>query len=165
MSKYFNNIFAQFLTYGVRAISDFTIIFLIAKFSTINNVGIYSFSIAFSLVARLFLDLGFGMYLIREISKNKKIVNKYIINTILFLLTITPFLFLLSYFIAFLTITENIKSNAMLICLIGMCFMSISATFQSSFHAFQKMGLQTVVVFIQEGSFVLSSFVILFFYF
>jgi len=72
MLKFFKNAISQLFTYGIRGLSDFIVIVLIGRLSGINNLGIYSFAITFSLAARFVLDLGFGMYLIREISKKNE---------------------------------------------------------------------------------------------
>ena len=65
MSIIFRNAIAQLVTYSTRAFSDFFIVVAIGKLAGVNNLGIYSFAITFSLAARFMLDLGFGMYLIR----------------------------------------------------------------------------------------------------
>ena len=165
MNIVFKNAIAQFFTYGIRAISDFVIVVLIGRLAGISNLGIYSFAITFSLAARFMLDLGFGMYLVREIAKNKNNVNKYIGNTIVVLLFVSPVLILLIYAFLHTTILDSIKINAVILCVLGMIFMAISSTLQTAFHAFQKMQYQTLVIFIQEFSFLLGSFVVLFFKF
>ena len=165
MNIVFKNAIAQLFTYGIRAISDFVIVVLIGRLAGVSNLGIYSFAITFSLAARFMLDLGFGMYLVREIAKNKNNVNKYIGNTIFVLLFVSPVLILLIYAFLYTTILDSIKINAVILCVLGMIFMAISSTLQTAFHAFQKMQYQTLVIFIQEFSFLLGSFVVLFFKF
>ena len=161
MNIVFKNVISQLFTYGIRAISDFAIVVLIGRLAGISNLGIYSFAITFSLAARFMLDLGFGMYLVREISKNKKLVNKYIGNTISVLLIISPVLILFTYMLISLTILDPLKINAVILCVVGMIFMAISSTFQTSFHAFQKMEYQTIVFFFSRRFF----FIRLIFYF
>ena len=165
MLKFFKNAVSQLFTYGIRGLSDFIVIVLIGRLSGISNLGIYSFAITFSLAARFVLDLGFGMYLIREISKKKSLVNKYISNTIFILLMVSPLLIFFTYTLMYFTVNETIKVYAVTLSVIGMVFMSISTTFQASFHAFQKMEYQTIVIFIQEISFLLSVFFLLYFNF
>ena len=82
LSNISNNILNQIFSFGARSITDILIVILIARYSKIENLGLYSFAISFSLVARLILDMGIGMYLVREISKYKTIVRKYVGNTL-----------------------------------------------------------------------------------
>ncbi|MAV64364.1 MAG: hypothetical protein CMG00_04135 [Candidatus Marinimicrobia bacterium] len=162
VNKVFNNVIFQSITFGIRAISDFIVIVLIGKMAGISNLGIYSFAISFSLVSRLMLDLGFGMYLVREISKNKESVNKYIVNTLCILLIAGPLLLIITSVTAYLTISDPLKINAVILCVLGVFFISISATFQTSFIAFQKMQYQTFVVFFQESLFLSGVFLALY---
>jgi O-antigen/teichoic acid export membrane protein len=156
LSKNITNIASLVLTFGIRAISDLLIIIMIGRYSNLENLGIYSFALNTSFMARLFLDVGFGLYLVREISKNLNMTHKYISNTISIIVLVSPILVTSVFFLLKLSPVTDLIKHATLVSLVGVVFMAVSSIFQSSFIAFQKMKYQSIVVLLQELVFIIG---------
>ena len=156
------NIFNQVISFGARSISDIFIVIFITTYSSVENLGLYSFAISFSLVARLVLDMGIGMYLVREISKYKAKVEKYVGNTFSLFIFLSPIIFILSALIIFFTVDDFVKISAVFLTLAGFILVSFSSIFYSVFLAFSKLKFQSYSILLQESFFLISSFIILY---
>ena len=162
LSNISNNILNQILSFAARSITDILVVILVARYSKIENLGLYSFAISFSLIARLILDMGIGMYLVREISKHKTSLKKYVGNTISIFLIISPLVLIVSGLIIFYSVDDSIKILAVLLTLLGFISVSFTSIFHSVFLAFSKLKYQSYSIVSQEFIYLISSFVILY---
>ena len=162
LSNISNNILNQIFSFGVRSFTDILIVILIARYSKIENLGLYSFAISFSLIARLILDMGIGMYLVREISKYKTSVRKYVGNTLSIFFLVSPLIFIISGLIIFYSVDDSIKVLAVLLTLLGFISVSFTSIFHSVFLAFSKLKHQSYSIVSQEFIYLISSFIILY---
>jgi O-antigen/teichoic acid export membrane protein len=111
----------------------------IARFLGDNVLGIYSFAIALTSLLSIIIDQGFNQLSIKNMSRNKNIIAKYIVNiiiikTIFSILYICLIIFILHYY-NYPAVTKNI----VYILTIYSIFVSFSKTFESIFRVIQKM--------------------------
>jgi len=109
-------------------------------------LGQYTFAFAFPQILTVFLDLGYATLLIREVSKDKTLAEKYLNNILIFRL----FLFPLIFFILFIGINimgypENIK-NIVYLFGIFTFFRTLTNVFYCIFRAFEKMEYNAYIV-------------------
>ncbi|MBI2647026.1 oligosaccharide flippase family protein, partial [Candidatus Woesearchaeota archaeon] len=101
--------------------------------------GKFGFGFAFATIIAVIADFGINTLLIREISRDKKNVGKYVSNA----LTIKCFLSLITFFIAsiFLIIGKYSKDTVAIayIMLVFMVLQTFTDLFYSVFRAFEKM--------------------------
>ncbi len=161
LSSISKNFFNQIAFHISRSISDFLVIYLIAKFSNINNLGLYSFAITFSMTARLLLDLGIGLYLTREISKYKDKVKDYVGNTLTLILIISPIILIIAYLIMYYSTNDIERIHGVMLCMFGLIFVSFSSIFHSVFFAYEKIHLQAITITLQEILFLILVSIIL----
>lgn len=110
-----------------------------ARYLGVENFGILSLSIAFTGILIIFADLGLSTLTIREVSRDKSLGNKYLVNIALFKIVLAVITFIIAI------ITVNILSYSLLIQLaiygmtISVIFNSFSVFISSIFQAHEKM--------------------------
>ena len=121
----------------------------LARFFGKSEFGNFGFALAFSTIIVIIADFGLSTLLIREISRNKDEVAKYISNTF----TIKIFLSLLTFFCAFIylnfmhyTNEVNTVTYAMLSFMVLQSFTDI---FYSAFRSFEKMHYDSFIKFLR----------------
>jgi len=136
--------FSEFFT----SISSLIILIVIARLLGDINLGKYTFASAFPQLFTVFIDLGYGTLLVREVARDKSLIKKYLSNILgirlFLLLTNILFLFLLINIIGYTSTTKTI------IFLFG--FYTFLKTFSNifllTFRAFEKMEYEALVVVI-----------------
>jgi len=105
--------------------------------------------------------MGIGMYLVREISKHKEKVKKYVGNTLSIFLLLSPLVYIFSALIIYYTVDDNTKILAVLLTLSGFILVSFASIFHSVFLAYSKLEFQSYSIIAQEFIFITSSCIIL----
>ena len=142
----------------VKVLQVFLLIF-IARILREVEFGKYTFTIAFSTIAIIFADIGMQTLLIREMSRNRKIVNKYIVNASILKL----FLSIIAFCIV--VVSLNILNYSVGIRLIVYIFYlsfilkSFIELFSSVFLASEKMEWAAFIKI--SRAFILTSLVVL----
>ena len=83
----------------ITKISQFLIFVFIARSLGNAIFGRFNFAYAFSIIAVVFMDIGINYMLVRDISKNKNLVNKFIVNSFLIKILLSLIVFIIVYFI------------------------------------------------------------------
>jgi len=118
-----------------------TFIFLIytARYLQAEGFGILSFALAFTGMFGIFSDIGFYELIVREVARDKKLVNKYVVNiAALKLITL-----LVMY--GLMCITINVMKypiqTVMVVYLVGLSIVidAFTLIFNAVFQAFEKM--------------------------
>lgn len=83
----------------ITKISQFLIFVFIAR--SLGNVifGRFNFAYAFSIIAVIFMDIGINYMLVRDISKNKNLANKFIVNSFLIKILLSLAVFIIIFLI------------------------------------------------------------------
>jgi len=110
-----------------------------ARYLGVEGFGTLSLALALTSVFGVFVDLGMGTLVIRDIARDKSLKNKYTTNII----GIKLFLTILTFGLIVLTITifnypENVKIVIYLIT-VSMIITAFSSPFTNVFQAFEKM--------------------------
>ncbi len=112
--------------------------------------GNYSFAFVSAGLFTIFLDFGYDTLLIREVSKKKKVSEKYINNIISFRLFLSFIVIIIaSLIINFLDIDPEIQ-YVLYIFLLYKILISISNVFYSSFRAFEHMEFEAIIQIISN---------------
>ncbi len=80
IKRIFKNTAFLFLSHVVNMLLSFILIVAIARYLGDEGLGKYSFAFAFAGLLSLFSDLGELDFVLREVSKNKKLTGKYMNN-------------------------------------------------------------------------------------
>lgn len=132
------------LSQVITSVCAFLWTILIARYLGVTDYGIVSFAISFTSLIGIVMDLGMSTYIIREIAKNKHLLEKYMGNIFLFKFILAAFLFILSSFILFLMNCSFITIIVTLIFTIELIFMSMSYFLSGIFQAFENVKYQSI---------------------
>ncbi len=122
----------------------FTVLIYMARYLGVNEFGIISLAISFTGIFGIFTDLGLNMLTVREVSRDKKLIDKYVGNT-----TAIKAVFSIITLISILVVTILMGYDAKTIMVIFMMTLAIIIssfflTFYSIFQAVQKMKHQAI---------------------
>jgi len=123
----------------VAKILQLVIFIYIARIFGKTEFGEFGFALAFSFIIAIIADFGLNTLLIREISRDKQNVKKYISNA----LTIKIFLSIVTFLVAFIFLNFMNYSHELMVITYIMVFFVVLQTFTnlfySVFRAFEKM--------------------------
>jgi O-antigen/teichoic acid export membrane protein len=144
------------VTFGATAVSKFLIIIVIARLSGVEQVGDFTFVLAFTLAFSFLIDFGLSWLLIREVTKRRQDVKRYINNAltmclllgIISLLLMTGGIHLLGYH----------QGVMWAVCLAGLALVveTIGNVFRAAFYAFERFELGTISIVVQEATFLMA---------
>lgn len=123
----------------ISKILAFFFIVYTARYLGAEGLGILSFALAFTAIFGVFADLGLGTLTIREVARDKSLVEKYLGN----LLAIKTILVIITFGLIALTVNlldypeETIK--VVYIIALSVVFTAFTQMFNSIFQAFEKM--------------------------
>lgn len=110
-----------------------------ARYLGVEEFGILTLSIAFTGIFVIIADLGMSTLTVREVSRNKSLSNKYLVNFGLF----KVFLAFLTFFLIFITVNLLYYSPIVKLAIYGMALSVILNSFagfiSSIFQAYEKM--------------------------
>ncbi|MDI6645195.1 MAG: flippase [Methanobacteriaceae archaeon] len=149
---------SQIITYAL----GFVFIMYSARYLGVEDFGILSFALAFSGIMMLFADLGLSTLMIREVSRDKNLTEKYIKNILSLKIILLSFT-LLSSFIIILIMGYNIEiiKITVLITLYSL-FSSLSIMFYSLFQAHEKLEYQSLGQVLNQSLLLLGAFFLIF---
>jgi len=129
---------------------------LYARYLGVADFGVINFAIATMSVATIFMDVGMSTYIVRDISRNEKLTNKYLGNMI-------PLkIFLSSSTVLCIILILKVMNYPNIVILISLIFgiqtaiMNMNGLFYGVFQAFRKMKYQAF------GSIINSTFLLSF---
>lgn len=126
---------AQIITYLI----GFFITMYIARYLGAEGFGILSLALSITAILGITADLGLGTYIVREISKNKLLTDKYVSNTAL----MKVFLSFITFFLIFVLLNlsgynETIKTVVYIIT-ISVVINAFGSVLTSVFQANERM--------------------------
>ena len=115
-----------------------------ARYLGTEGFGILSLALAITGIYAIFADLGLNTFTVREVSKDRSLSNKYLVNISI----IKVFLSFLTLFITYLTVTtinySQEVSSVIYIIILSIIFSSFTGIFNSIFQAHEKIKYQSV---------------------
>lgn len=139
------NTFALFIMQIVSSIFSFFLGIFIARNLGDVGLGKYSFAYTFVFFFAIFLDLGYNMLLIRDVSRDKSKVNRYVSN----LLSFRAICALIVFVFVILTINlmgyPSDTKNLVYLFAIYILLDSFSAIYKVTFRAFERMEYEAVI--------------------
>jgi len=141
-----------------KALQVFLIIF-IARILREVEFGKFTFAIAFSTILIIFADIGMQILLVREMSRNKKAINKYISNASVFKFFLSIIAFCIV--VAVLNILDYSANMKLIVYIFYLSFIlkSFIDMYSSVFLALEKMEWDAFIRILR--AFILTSFVII----
>ncbi len=139
------NTFALFIMQIVASILSFFLGIFIARNLGDVGLGKYSFAYTFVFFFAIFLDLGYNMLLIRDVSRDKSKVNKYVSNLLSFRA--------ISALIVFVSIVVTINlmgypsdtKNLVYLLAFYILLESFSSVYKVTFRAFERMEYESAI--------------------
>ena len=161
MSKIVKNTTYLTLAFVGQKILAFVYFTLIARFLGTENIGIYTFTLSFTTLFAIFVDMGLSSVLVRECSKVKEKAENFLGN-VLAMKTIFAFFTLIALFIT-INIVEGSETVRHMVYLsaVLMFLDSFILSFWAVFRGFQNLKYEAISVIISQaivliiGSFVL----------
>jgi O-antigen/teichoic acid export membrane protein len=142
------NIFSLFVAQFISMILSMVLSIFIARLLGDLYFGHYSFAITFITLYTVFMDLGYDTLLVRDVARDKSLVNKYI-NNILSLRFLTSFII---FILMVLTINimgyPEVVKNIVYLLGLSNILESLSNVFRTTFRAFEKMEYEAALTII-----------------
>lgn len=139
------NTFALFIMQIVASILSFLLGIFIARNLGDIGLGKYSFAYTFVFFFAIFLDLGYNMLLIRDVSRDKSKVDKYVSNLLSFRLISSLIVFI------FIILTINLMGypsdtkNIVYLFAFYIILDSFSYIYKMTFRAFERMEYEAAI--------------------
>ena len=129
----------------VTKVAQFIIFVYVARQLGNAMFGRFNFAYSFSLIAVIFADIGINYMIIREISRKKELLNKFISNSFLIKIVLGTIIFILS--VAVLNAFNYPKETRILVYLflVYMFLRSNTELLFSVFKAFERMHYEALI--------------------
>lgn len=147
----------------ISMISGIFLVIFIARYLGDVEYGKMSFALSFTSILVIFADCGLNVMSIREISKNKTQIEKYVYNTLYIKIVLALFTFICIYFI--ICLLDYPKSTVIIVLLFGISTIlnTFSQYFRSIFKSFEKMKYEAILNVIYSLIRVVFSIIMLYF--
>lgn len=144
------NTFALFIAQIVSSILSILLGIFIARNLGDTAFGKYSFAYTFVIFYSIFLDLGYNTLLIREVSRDKSIANKYVSNLLSFRAVSALIVFV------FVVVTINLMGypsdtkNVVYLFALYIFLESFSNIYKTIFRAFERMEYEAAITILSN---------------
>ncbi|WP_414468701.1 flippase [Methanobacterium sp. ACI-7] len=151
---------ASIITY---ILGFFTTIYT-ANYLGVEGFGIISTALALTGIFSVFTDLGISTLTVREVARDKKIVNKYVENTAIIKLILAIITFGLIAIFAFISGYSEVVKYVIYIITISVIFNSYSGILNSIFQAFEEMEHQSIGIIINSVVMLVGTLIAIYFH-
>lgn len=124
-----------------KAFKFFAMIFL-ARHLGVEGFGNISFAITYAIIFIVFVDFGLHPLTVREVSRDKSLADTYLNNTLGLKILLATFVYIIISLSINLTNYPHILKLIVYTIAISLILDSMTKTFFSIFHAFEKMEFQ-----------------------
>ncbi|WP_304105183.1 flippase [Methanobrevibacter ruminantium] len=135
----------------------------IARYLGVNDYGILSFAISFTVLLGMGTDIGMTTFATREISKEKSLTNKFINNVIPFKVVLSVLLFILTALILFLLGYDKLTIDVSLIISIETIFICMVKFIAGVFQAHEDVRINSIGDMVSGLLLLLFTFITIFF--
>lgn len=153
LQRFAKNTSILFVAQLISYILGFFYVMYSARYLGVEEWGVLSFAIAFTGIFGILTDFGLSTLTVKEISKDKSVVNKYFGNLVLIKIIFS----ILTFLLIFITINllkyrypQEVISVVYLIAL-SIIFAGFSQMIYSLFQAFEKMEYQSVGIILNSS--------------
>jgi O-antigen/teichoic acid export membrane protein len=116
------------------------------RYLGVENYGIISIALAWVGIYGPLMDMGLGQLVIRDVSRDPSLIDKYIFNMAALKILITPFIIILVVLAAnFLNKGDSATISVVYILAISTGIASFSGIFTSAFQSMEKMEYSSIV--------------------
>jgi O-antigen/teichoic acid export membrane protein len=134
---------SNFLSLSISEITSKTlqlgVFVFLARYLGAENFGIFSFGIAFALLIVIIADFGLSTFLIREISRSKRLASKYLTNALFVKIFLTLATLIAAHlFLSLMGYSTGTRAVAFIMLAFAL-LQSYTDLFYSIFRAFEKM--------------------------
>ena len=142
-------------------ILGFFFVMYTARYLGTEGFGVLSFAIAFTGIFNIFTDLGLNTLIIREVSKDVSLAQKYLGNIAVMKIILVAITF------GLLALAINLmgypKETIIVVYLVGLAviFYSFDAMFTSIFRAHEKMEYQSAGLILRSGLMLIGTLIII----
>ena len=149
---------SQIITY----IMGFFITMYSARYLGAEGFGIISLALAITGILVVFTDLGLGTLTVREVARDKSLVDKYTSNVAVIKLMLALFTFILTAVIVYLFgYTDEIKVVVYIIT--GSTLINaLSGIFYPIFQSYEKMEFQSIANVLNSSIMLIGTFFVIF---
>lgn len=135
----------------------------IARYLGVNDYGILSFAISFTVLLGMGTDIGMSTFATREISKDKSSTNKFINNVIPFKTVLSIILFIFTALILFLLGYDQLTIEVSLIISIETIFLCMLKFIAGVFQAHEDVKINSIGDMIASLLLLIFTFITIFF--
>ena len=135
----------------------------IARYLGVNDYGILSFAISFTVLLGMGTDIGMTTFATREISKEKSLTNKFINNVIPFKVVLSVLLFIATALILILLGYDRLTIEVSLIISIETIFICMIKFIAGVFQAHEDVRINSIGDMIASLLLLLFTFITIFF--
>lgn len=138
------NISVMFVSQIITYVLAFIFVMYSARYLGVDNFGILSFALAFSGIMIIFADLGLSSLMVREASRNKKLMESYLKNILSLKLILGISTFIISILIV-LALGYNLSDIQVIAIITAYTLLtSLSSMFYALFQTFEKLEYQSI---------------------
>jgi O-antigen/teichoic acid export membrane protein len=138
------NISVMFVSQIITYVLAFIFVMYSARYLGVDNFGIMSFALAFSGIMIIFADLGLSSLMVREASRNKKLMESYLKNILSLKLILGISTFIISILIV-LALGYNLSDIQVIAIITAYTLLtSLSSMFYALFQTFEKLEYQSI---------------------
>jgi len=142
----------------ISVLGFFTTIFT-ARYLGVEGFGILSLAVSLTGIFAVFIDMGFGMFMVREVARDKTIADKYIPNVALIRLFLSLLTFGLIILIVYVINYPELVKIVIYILTFSIIINAFSSIFSSIFQANQKMEYLSLSMLITSFSMLLGTLI------
>ena len=135
----------------------------IARYLGVNDYGILSFAISFTVLLGMGTDIGMTTFATREISKERSLTNKFINNVIPFKVVLSVLLFIATALILFLLGYDQLTIEVSLIISIETIFICMIKFIAGVFQAHEDVRINSIGDMVASLLLLLFTFITIFF--
>ena len=143
-----NNILFSTISVFSRLISGFVIIFILTKSLTINDFGVFSYSLVFASILVLIIDYGYSIKLVKNIARTKNKISDLTINSIKIKLLLTALVFFFILILYKIQYPDIETSKIIFILTLSLIFNSFANHFLIPYKAIDRFDIEAIYIFI-----------------
>lgn len=142
------------IAYIFQKVLVFFYFIFLARYLGPTDFGVYSFVFSFLGMFSVFLDLGFGTVLIREISKNKEKTKEYVETSLGFKIILSAVVSLVIIVVINLLGYQSATRNLVYLSILWIVFESLAGTIFAALRGWQNLRYEAVGSILNKGAYV-----------
>ncbi|MDD3985371.1 MAG: flippase [Methanobacterium sp.] len=150
---------AQIITY----ILGFYITLLTARYLGVEGLGIIAAALALTSILGAFGDLGLSTLLVREVSRDNSLLNKYLSNILVLKILLILLVVGLTFIAVFLKEYDQIKTTVIYIIIFSVIIGGFTGVLNAVFQSHQKMEYLSIGIILNSVLMLIGTFLCIFY--